>query len=113
MSSACGHDASELTVRVCCDPPLRHSAVAAFTARALSVQCERLLAARLVTCHRFVVAATVRSGRTLTREWRADKPFTVDVMTHLVGEQLAGWLAIEAELYAVSLEPTSVTPRWF
>ncbi|MGH8878973.1 MAG: hypothetical protein ACRD0P_16810, partial [Stackebrandtia sp.] len=110
MSSGCGHDASELTVRVCCDPPLRHATVAAFTARALAVQLERLLAARFSTCSRLTVTATGREERILTREWRHDKPFTVDAVSELVREQLVEWLATDVELHAVSLEPGTVTP---
>lgn len=114
MSSGCGEEVSGLTVGVDCDPPVRHATVAAFTARALAVQLDRLLAVRAASFTKLTLTATNRARSVLEREWRHPTGFGVDEVAELGRDQLTAWLAAEAEdgLYSVSLAPGEIRP-WF
>lgn len=114
MSSGCGQEASGLTVSVDCDPPVRHATVAAFTARALAVQLDRLFAVRAAGFARLTLTATNADGVVLCREWRHDNGFDADEVTELARAQLVAWLSDEAAtgLFAVSLVPGDIRP-WF
>lgn len=114
MSSGCGQEASGLTVSVDCDPPVRHATVAAFTARALAVQLDRLFAVRAAGFERLTLTVTNADGVELCREWRHDNGFDADEVTDLARAQLVAWLADEAAtgFSAVSLVPGDIRP-WF
>ena len=88
-----GDPPPDLAVQRELDPPADRVDEAAFVAVGLAAELNSRLAALELACTRLRVEVETEHGETLTRLWRADRPFVPRTMVDRVRWQLEGWLA--------------------